>query len=396
MLGLTATALACGGGGAGTTDDRAARPDTLSLAERRQISGWIAFVSERNGNREVYLVRADGEAERRLTESPGAEYPAAAAPDGSALLILSVDDDATRGIHRERLLLQPMDGGAARQLGPPAERVRNPAWSPDSRWIVLETSWESFRDLYRVSRDGASINRLTKEPDGSFEPAISPDGRHIVFVSTRDPAGGAEVYRMRSDGARQERLTLSQFGEWSPAWSADGRRLAFLSNREGEANRIFQMEADGSGQRRLSMGAVPGAETEATFSAHRIPQTARDTAEPAWISAPEVQEEWIAWSPTGDRIAYVTRRPRGETALWLADVTTGTRTRISDGAGNDEMPAWSPDGRYLLFVSDRDGNAEIYLARANGTAATRITHSPEADWLPRWVPAPSGTARLER
>lgn len=68
----------------------------------------------------------------------------------------------------------------------------------------------------------------------------------------------------------------------------------------------------------------------------------------------------------------------------------GGATRAGDGSS--DSPAWSPDGRYVAFVSDRDGgDAELYLMRADGTAATRLTRSSGADWLPRWIPSRGAT-----
>lgn len=340
-------------------------PAELSLAERQRIPGQIAFISERDGNRDVFLIRPSGEDERPLTRAPTAEYPSAVARDGSFLILVSVEEKA--GLHLEQLWFQPLDGRPARPFGPRSGRARDPSLAPDGSWLVFESDAESFGDLFRIRPDGSGLERLTHNPQGNFEPAVSPDGTAIAFASSRD--GDPEIYRMRSDGTRVKRLTAFYRQDFGPRWSPDGKRLAFLSDREG-FDRIFVMDADGTHLRPLT-----GASGEAR---------AKTAAPP---SAPESQ---LAWSPDGTRIAYVTRRAGERSRIWIADACTGERRALTDGAHADDSPEWSPDGRYLVFVSDRTGDAELFLMRADGSGQTRLTHAKGADWLPRWIPAATG------
>ncbi|HEV2147090.1 MAG TPA: hypothetical protein VGR37_06790 [Longimicrobiaceae bacterium] len=330
--------------------------DTLSLAERRALPGTLVWVSERDGNPDVYAARPSGEGVRRLAGGPEADYPAALAPDGSAVLVISVTEES--GDQLEQMLLYPLAGGAPRPIGPRTSRSRSPSWSPDGRWLVFESDEASFRDLYRIGSDGASPLRLTNDEHGNFEPAVSPDGAWIAFASSRD--GDAELYLMRADGSEQRRLTAFHRDDWGAMWSPDARMLAFLSDREG-SDRIFVVRPDGTGIRRLT-GAAANTGTAAT----------------------EVKEAEPAWSPDGARLAFVRHTRDGTARIQVADLATGRVTELSDGQGRDGSPTWSPDGRYLAFTSDRDGDPELYLMRADGTGVTRLTHAPGPDWLPRW------------
>ncbi len=350
-------ALAGCRGGDGASRSAAAAGDTLSLEERRGIAGTLAFVSERDGDAEVYLLRPDGSGERRLTASPAADYPAAPSPDGSGLLVVSVMEDSLD--HYEELALHPLAGGTPTPVAPRSARARAPSWAPDGGWLVFESDRASFRDLFRAGRDGGGARRLTDNREGNFEPAVSPDGGWIAFASSRD--GDAEIYVMRPDGTEQRRLTAFHRDDWGAQWSPDGRWIAFLSNREG-MDRVYLVRPDGSGIRRLR--------AEPDTSAARA----------------DVQEGEHAWSPDGTRMAYVTRTRAGTSRVHVADVRTGKRLEVGDGRGKDDMPAWSPDGRFLAFTSTRDGDVELYLARADGTGTTRLTRSPGPDWLPRWIP----------
>lgn len=348
-------------------------PDPIPEAERRGIPGLIAFISERDKNPEVYLVRPSGEELRRLTQSPFADFPVAPDADGKALLLVSAEGDHERKLHLEQIVVQPLSGGQGAPIGPRGGRNRNASFSPDGRWIVFESDSESFSDIYRINRDGSGLRRLTQNKEGNFEPALSPDGSQIAFVSSRD--GDPEIYRMRPDGTGQRRLTAFHREDWGPRWSPDGKRIAFLSDREGRT-RIFIMNADGAKLSALtSSGASEGS---------RGPAPSGGAGAPGAEGESELEP---AWSPDGARVAYVTRGAGKKSRVWVAHVATGQSKPLTGGAHVDESPAWSPDGRYIVFTSDRAGDPELYLMRADGAGQTRLTLAKGPDWLPRWLPS---------
>jgi TolB protein len=333
--------------------------------ERRALSGRIAFVAERDGNREVYLLDPATLAERRLTESPLDEYPMAPSPDGGELLLATADERS--GPHAEQLARVPLAGGALTAFGPRSARVRNPSFTPDGRTIVFEADTASFSDIYAMRPDGSSVRRLTSGGlKGNFSPAPSPDGKTIAFVSSRD--GDPEIYAMNVDGSKARRLTAFHAEDWAPAWSPGGERLAFLSSREG-AEHIFLMAPSGADQRRLTAAVAPN-------DAER--RAARE-------AGPGTNEADVAWAPSGRKLAFRANPPGGKSTLRLFDFDTERVTDLTDGTHGDSTPAWSPDGRYIVFASDRSGDGDLYVMRADGSGQTRLTHAPGADWLPRWL-----------
>ncbi|MBI2172245.1 MAG: PD40 domain-containing protein [Chloroflexi bacterium] len=128
----------------------------------------IAFMSERDGTSEVYVMRSDGSQQARLTTNETREYHLAWSPDGGSLAYVSEEDG-------------------------------NP-------------------EIYVARVDGSQTLRLTFNAFPEMDPTWSPDGRRIVFVSSRE--GNADLFIMDADGNRQQNLTSSPAPEFSPSWSA--------------------------------------------------------------------------------------------------------------------------------------------------------------------------------
>ncbi len=314
------------------------------------MPGVIAFVSERDGQKDVWLVKPSGE-ETQLTRSPEEDdYPAAPAPDGQALLLITARN--VNGLHMEQLRVQPLDGGAPVPLNAPRARARNPSWSPDGRWLVAESDARSFSDLVRLeARAGTEEQPLTSVREGCFEPAVSPDGREIAYVCSRE--GDPEIYVMGADGTGERRITAFYQEDREPRWSPDGKWLSFISNREGR-DRYYVVRPDGTQLRVVSGSAVQGEERE------------------------------LAWSPDSQKVAFVERLPGAKSRLWVASVAGGEPVALTDGKSRDDMPAWSPDGKALVFVGERGGDVDLWLMRADGSGQTRLTTAKGPDWLPRW------------
>lgn len=337
-------------------------PGALSAQERAGLRDRLSFISERDHDREVYLIQASGTGERRLTQRPGGDYNGPASPDGRELLLISVTESAAGA--RQSLHLIPLAGESAapqsRSLGPPRLVVRNPAWTPDGAFVVFEGDSPSYRDLYRIRRDGSGLRRLTDNPEGNFEPAVAPRGDALAFVSSRDRV--AELYRIRLDGSEPRRLTRTLRDEWSPRWSADGSLLVFASDRDG-ADRLYLLR---------------GADTV------RVTDTDLNS---------RVIEESPCFSPQAALLAYVVRRPGSHAQLFVQDVATGSRRQVAAELQKElGEPAWSPDGRFLAFTGGQDADQQIYIARSDGSGAVRVTAGAGPNWNPRWVPAPRATA----
>ncbi len=300
--------------------DAAVRATTVapprSTSPRPFVVGRVVVAARKDGR--VVPLALDAATGTWAALGSGADhlFPTEVA-DGAAILVVAARGER-EGEHGEQLAW--VRGAVVEPLGPRAASIRNPTRAPSGA-LVFESSGHSFRDLYRLDGHAAAAEprRLTDDLAGNFEPALAPDGRTVVFTSSRD--GDAELYRMPAAGGRATRLTASAKDDWGARWSPDGRRLVFLSDREG-APRAFVMTAAGTELHRLT------AETD-----------------------PDVVEDAPRWSPDGTTIALVRGQASATTVIVHAADRRGAapRTLTPAGASDTEL-AWSPDGRYLVVA----------------------------------------------
>ena len=242
------------------------------------------------------------------------------------------------------------DYDGANQMRVTANRRLNlaPVWSPDSRSIAY-TSYMRIHPQILVSNVYQGTREsLTDEKTSNLLPVYSPDGSRIAFMSQRD--GNSEIYVMNRDGSGVRRLTNNSAADGTPTWSPSGTQIAFTSDRSGTPQ-IWLMDADGLNVRRI------------TFN-----------------------ESWAdraTWSPAPyNEIAYAGRSGPGFD-IKMFDVATGATRVLTDGAGTNESPAFSPNGRHLAFTSTRSGRVNVFTIARDGKGLRQITRAGNNTY-PNW------------
>jgi dipeptidyl aminopeptidase/acylaminoacyl peptidase len=218
--------------------------DNLVAPEPSPDGRRIVFVSDRDGDANIFVANIDGSNPVRLTTDPAADNAPEWAPDGRQILFDSNRDG------RLNVFLMAADGSGQRPLtGASSGANGGGSWSPQGSEIVFASDRDGNRELYIVNADGTGARRLTNNSHFDSSPTWSPDGRKIAFVSDRD--GSHDVFVMEADGSNQINLTQRPGWDSKPAWSPDARQIAFLSNRGGKVD-IYVMKADGTDVRQLT------------------------------------------------------------------------------------------------------------------------------------------------
>lgn len=186
----------------------------------------IAFVSDREGNADVYTVEPDGSNLQRLTKANVSDDQAVWSPDGTRIAFVS-DRDGIPEIY-----IMDKTGANVKRITNTRTGGKWHAWASDSTKLVFEWAWDgaSHRDIYTVRADGTAQTRLTDGMGIYWNASWSPDGKHIVFVVQR---GDAEIFTMNAQGDHWVALTDNEYWDQLPTWSPDGSRIAFVTNRGG-------------------------------------------------------------------------------------------------------------------------------------------------------------------
>jgi Tol biopolymer transport system component/DNA-binding SARP family transcriptional activator len=242
------------------------------------------------------------------------------------------------------------------------------------------------------------IRRLTAEPGLEIHPALSPDGKFLAFAA--GPGGRLKIFVRQIEGGRLIAVGDGIRGDqhW-PKWSPDGTRLSFEAGRA-----IYAVPALGGPARLLvpppqdsSLASDDGPSYLAwspdgrriAYAVGRGIEVREAAGGPATRITDADHPHSLAWSPDGSRIAFVlgnaafvyTLNALGNiapSAIWVAPAAGGPAVRITDAASLNTSPVWLPDGRGLLFVSNRGGSRDIYRVPVDPTgepagAAARLT-----------------------
>ncbi len=230
--------------------------------------------------------------------------------------------------------------------------------SPVGNKILFESELGSKSDIYIINDDGSNYENLTDSPSWDNSPSFSPDGSKIVYSSNQD--GIFAIYSMDTDGSDKVKLFNLSNDTKYPIWSPNGNKIGYLSsmgldywkNVRGYIFNIFNLD-------------------DSVFT--NFPNNAGKRLYPAW-------------SPDGGKIAFI---------------STGSLTIVNDKTNIiyqskldtlDEYPTWSHDGKFVLYVSDQTGNADIYSMNCESWETINLTNYDSYDGQPSWSPDDSKVA----
>src|SRR5271170_7656220 len=253
---------------------------------------------------------------------------------------------------------QAVDSDTAEQLTAGPGYDYQPDCSPDGRWVAYVNYRGDALELWVFDLEHGQSHQLTSGGAVNIEPRFSPDGKRLAFVSTSynglfhifvgDFSGGELIKVRRLTGESRSNLPRFYYSEFdheiSPTWSPDGADLIFVSNR----GHIY-----GTGGF-WRMKAEPGAEAREIHY-----------EETAWKARPD-------FSPDGKRIVYASYLGGQWHQLWVMPSLGGDPFPLSYGDFDNTNPRWSPDGKQIAFISNRDGNTSLRILDVLGGAQRPI------------------------
>ncbi len=292
-----------------------------------------------------------------------------------------------------------------------------PSWSPDTHLLAYAT--ETFNDPMETAAAKLSVLQaidiktritwpLTDNKLDAQQPAWSPHGNRIAFWGT-GPNGNRDVWTVEID-LKTKRLpkpvpvTHDPWTDWSPAWSADGRYLYFSSDRGGAMN-LWRVRIDE--ETGMVLSSPEPVTTPSAYSAwavfapngtqfayvHRLvssklyeapftPETGVDVNSKIQLTAGEQRIREPEMSPDGSTLVARIQDPQEDLAL-LKPNGSGLR-RLTNDAFSDRSPHWSPDGRHIVFLSNRSGKFESWIMSPDGSGLQQLTHggSLPSAWTP--------------
>jgi TolB protein len=257
------------------------------------------------------------------------------------------------------LFVAARDGGGEHPLLPGSHEMDyDPVWSSDGQSIVFTSDREGSADLFRVKPDGSGLERLTDSPAYDDQAAFSPDGKQLVFVTTRAD-GIAHVWTLDIASKRAKALTSGAGADFRPSWSPDGQWVAFSSDRGHtltfargrwehlQPAEIYVIHPDGSGTKRLT---EPGG----------------FCGTPKWTAD---SRRLVAYCMNVES-TLETRRPSplpgNDTRLVSIDIATGGMTDVASAPGVKINPSILSTNEIAYIRKDTDQEGIYYTSGARG------------------------------
>ena len=289
--------------------------------------GLIAY----NWAGHLFVMNADGTGRRQLTFGPNSDFRGTWSPDGTSIAYLSYGVDRS-----EALMVVSADGERqvtiADRLAP--SESGQITWAPDSRHLAFAAAAAdhplSLSHIYGAQADRPGATELGGPGLAGFEPAWSPNGKQIAFMSV-DPDDA--LWLMDADGSNAHRLTKmpgSGYAFWNVQWSPDGTRLLFLAG-DDDAHDVWTIKTDGTDERNIS-----------------------NSQENEW---------WPAWSPDGAKIAFVRVSYPNQGSFVVVNADGSEPEALTGPSVDGNMPIWSPDETKLFGFELASGLINHHVVR---------------------------------
>ena len=351
---------------------------------------FLAFASSAASLLDVAVVPADSGAERRLTDAPGLEIPIQWHPAGDRFGYIAT---AAGGTFRSFVV------ALASGVSSPLLAETRPAlglWSPDGSRLAIQVVAGGSNTIWLADSTGANPKQLTSEGQENLGGDVtpwSPDGSELLYTSRR--TGTGDIWVLPVDGGKPRQLTRDVRDDNSPVWSADGKWVAFISTR-GQQTDVWVVPAAGGTELRVTDDVAGEDGLQWVGNSHRLAFHTGATASGLWaltvadgkerrITPDSIRVGGFDVSPDGTEVVYQVLRGGGVSELVVVPLAGGTPRTLVTGSAENSDPDWSPDGKSLLFTSNRSGNQDIWVVSSSGGEPRQLTNWPTNERNGEWM-----------
>jgi len=263
-------------------------------------------------------------------------------------------------------------------------------------------------NIWTINSDGTGLTQLTSDGVGyNFQPDWSPDGTKIIW-EIADGRGNDYIWKMNTDGSGKTKLMTSVGNR--PSWSPDGTKIIFRSQRTNYNGWFYEyvMNSDGTGQTLLGSEGTECDQDWSPDSQKIVYAMAGYAGLPSDIYVMNIdgtQKVKIAsgkifcnsnsWSPDGTKIAYSSEET-GNREIFVINPDGTGKTQLTNNPFQDDFrpdlssfvprKTWSPDSQKIVFVSNRNGNWDIYSIKRDGSGITQLTNDAAKEYAAQWSP----------
>ena len=303
-------------------------------------------------NFDIYVKLVDAGTPIRLTTNTHGEFRPAWSPDGRFIAYVRIT-----GTRKDEVYMIPSQGGAERKIAEYRSKLFSSLyWASDGKFIFLSDDWEDKgARIFKVSVETPDKREgVTLPPENFFDhtPRVSPNGKMLAFVR-ESPAALRDVYLMSFGDTEAMRLTFDGLPIEGLAWTQNSRAVIFNSNRDG-VSRLWKVSISGGKPEKIPVGGLDMIEPTIALAGNRL-------------ACQEIVVNENLWK------------------LSLMDAEK--KALLIASSQRNMLPDISPDGRKIVFSSNRTGRYEVWGCESDGTVPIQLTtlNSAHPQWA-RWSP----------